>query len=50
MDRYELQECKINGDFFSAKKMSPCYKGHKKIADQPCYNVVFYMRRTEHKY
>ena len=21
-----------NGDFFSAKKMSPCYKVHKKIA------------------
>ena len=37
------------GDFFSAKKMSP-YKVHKKIADQPCYNVIFYMRRTEHKY
>ena len=21
----------------------------KKIADQPCYNVIFYFRRTEHK-
>ena len=32
----------INCDFFSAKKMSPCYKVHKKkFADQPCYNVIF---------
>ena len=23
---------------------------HKKIADQPYYNVIFYMSRTEHKY
>ena len=38
------------GDFFSGKKMSPCYKVHKKIADQPCYSVIFYMRRTQHKY
>ena len=38
------------GDFFSGKNMSPCYKVHKKIADQPCYNVIFYMRRTEQKY
>ena len=39
-----------NSDFFSAKKMPPCYMVHKKIADQPCYNVIFYLRRTEHKY
>ena len=45
-----VPNCKTNGDFFSAKKMSPCYKVHKKIADQPCYNVIFYLRRTEHKY
>ena len=38
------------GDFFSTKKMSPCYKVYKKIAEQPCYNVIFYLRRTEYKY
>ena len=38
------------GDFFSAKKMSPCYKVHKKIADQPYYKVISYMRRIEHTY
>ena len=35
---------------YGAKKMSLSYKVHEKIADQPCYNVIFYMRRTEHKY
>ena len=35
-----------NGILFSAKKMSPSYWS----ADQPCYNVIFYLRRTEHKY
>ena len=39
-----------NGVFFSAKKMSPFYKVHEKIVDHPCYNVIFYSRRTEHKY
>ena len=42
--------CVCYSDFFSAKKMSPCYMVHKKIADQPCYNVIFYLRRIEHKY
>ena len=42
---------KTYGVFFSAKKMSPSYKVQKKkIADQPYYNVIFYLRRTEHKY
>ena len=33
-----------NGDFFSVKKMSPCYKVHKKkIADQPCYIIYYFL-------
>ena len=34
------------GDFFSAKKMSPCFKVHKKIADQPC-NFLYEKDRTQ---
>ena len=33
-----------------AKKMSPSYKLRYKIAYEPCYNVIFYLRKTEHKY
>ena len=38
-----------DGVFLSAKKMSPSYKVHKKISDEPYYNVIFYLRKTEHK-
>ena len=35
---------------FLQSKCHPVTRCIKKIADQPCYNVIFYMRRTEHKY
>ena len=47
---YDQRRVLFNGVFFSAKKKSPSYKVHEKIADQPCYNVIFYLRTTEHKY
>ena len=35
---------------FLQRKCHPVTRCIKKIADQPCYNVIFYLRRTEHKY
>ena len=35
---------------FLQRKCHPVTWCIKKIADQPCYNVIFYLRRTEHKY
>ena len=31
----------------SAKKIPPPYKVHQKNADQPYYNVIFYLRRAK---
>ena len=35
---------------FLQRKCHPLTRCIKNIADQPCYNVIFYMSRTEHKY
>ena len=35
---------------FLQRRCHPLTRCIKKIADQHCYNVKFYMRRTEHKY
>ena len=36
--------------FFLQRRCHPVTRYIKKIADQSCYNVIFYLRRTEHKY
>ena len=35
---------------FLRRRCHPVTRYIKKIADQPCYNAIFYLRRTEHKY
>ena len=35
---------------FLQRRCHPRPRCIKKTADQPCYNVIFYLRRTEHKY
>ena len=35
---------------FLQRRCHPVTRCIKIIADQPCYNVFFYLRRTEHKY
>ena len=35
---------------FLQRRCHPVTRCIKKISDQPCYNVIFYLRRTEHKY
>ena len=36
--------------FSFLQRCHPITRCIKKIVDQPCYNVIFYLRRTEHKY
>ena len=35
---------------FLQRSCHPVTRCIKKFADQPCYNVIFYLRRTEQKY
>ena len=35
---------------FLQRRCHPVTRCIKKIADQPCYNVIFYLGKTEHKY
>ena len=35
---------------FLQRKSHPLTRCINKIADQPCYNIIVYLRRTEHKY
>ena len=35
--------------FFGKENVTLLQGALKKISDQPCYNVIFYLRGTEHK-
>ena len=35
---------------FLQRRCHPVTRCIQKIADNPCYNVIFYLRRTEHEY
>ena len=50
LSRFLAKTLKVMMFSFLQRRCHPLTRCIKKIADQPCYNVIFYLRRTEHKY